>query len=323
MQTVRIILARPPLLHGYGIHPGRSGTGTLHNSDKIAAMMTSTATFDLPAAAMLQSALAASLPDFGQVRWARETGSTNADLMSLARQPDAPALPWLQGAHLQAQGRGRAGRPWRAAPGAALMMSCAFETGAAPALLPSLSLVAGIAACEALRQLAGDNAAQVRMKWPNDLQYGDAKLAGILVETARQPHSGKRVVVIGIGVNLRDAVPMSAYLGRAIGDWSQITGKQPETATAWLDMASTLATNVAQAWHDAVQAHTASGFGPFIDRYTAIDALADREVNVLENGAILLSGTASGLDDLGRLLVRHPHGVDAITVGEISIRAQP
>ncbi|MGO3743061.1 biotin--[acetyl-CoA-carboxylase] ligase [Kerstersia sp.] len=285
-------------------------------------MSMSTALFSLPAAAVLQSELAARLPDFGMLRWAEETGSTNADLMLQAREAQAPALPWLLGAHLQVQGRGRAGRPWNAAPGAALMLSCAFETTAAPAQLPSLSLVAGIAACEALRRHAGDNAGQVLMKWPNDLQYGDAKLAGILVETSRQPATGKRIVVMGMGLNLRDAAAISQHFGRAVADWSQIRGGFPACTQDWLDMASTLAADIAQAWQAAVRLHEAEGFQAFLARHATMDALAQRQVNVLEDGRQLLSGTAAGLDELGRLLVRHEHGLDAITVGEISVRAR-
>lgn len=292
------------------------------NSYKIAAMSMPTAPFALPAAAMLQSALAPRLADFGMLRWVEETGSTNADLMTLIREATPPALPWLLGAHLQIQGRGRAGRPWNAAPGAALILSCAFPTTAAPALLPSLSLVAGIAACEALRRHAGDNAGQVLMKWPNDLQYGDAKLAGILVETARQPATGQRAVVMGMGVNLRDAAVVSQHFGRAVADWSQVSGAAPGSAEQWLDMAVQLAADIASAWQTAVHLHETAGFQPFLDRHAGMDALASRQVNVIEDGRVLLSGTAAGLDGFGRLQVRHALGMDAITVGEISVRAQ-
>ncbi|CAM4199743.1 biotin--[acetyl-CoA-carboxylase] ligase [Kerstersia similis] len=281
-----------------------------------------TALFSLPAAATLQSQLAPRLADFGMLRWVEETGSTNADLMMQAREAQAPALPWLLGAHLQVQGRGRAGRPWNAAPGAALMLSCAFETTAAPALLPSLSLVAGIAACEALRRHAGDNAGQVLMKWPNDLQYGDAKLAGILVETTRQPATGQRIVVMGMGLNLRDAAAISQHFCRAVADWGQVIGSVPTCSQDWLNMASTLAADIARAWQNAIRLHATEGFQPFLARHASMDALAQRPINVLEDGRLLLAGTASGLDDLGRLQVRHDQGVTAITVGEISVRAQ-
>ena len=53
-----------------------------------------------------------------------------------------------------------------------------------------------------------------------------------------------------------------------------------------------------------------------------MDALAGRQINVLEKGDILLSGAASGVDEQGRLLVRTPEGATPISVGEISIRRQ-
>jgi BirA family biotin operon repressor/biotin-[acetyl-CoA-carboxylase] ligase len=43
---------------------------------------------------------------------------------------------------------------------------------------------------------------------------------------------------------------------------------------------------------------------------------------VLDKGAILLGGTACGVDEQGRLLVQTPEGTQPILVGEISIRRQ-
>lgn len=69
-----------------------------------------------------------------------------------------------------------------------------LQAGDAPAA--GLALVAGVALQEtAALFLSGDNPA-VRLKWPNDLLLGPAKLAGILLE--RQGEA----VVAGFGANL-------------------------------------------------------------------------------------------------------------------------
>src|SRR5690606_39683360 len=150
----------------------------------------------LPQRAAMQAALRERLPDFGDVAWLPVTGSTNADLLARVRTGGAPPLPWLLGTHLQQTGRGRAGRTWRNAAGDALMVSCAFEVRTPVSRLPGLSPAAGIAACEALRRLAGPDAApRLAMKWPNDVQLDDAKLAGVLVETVRKP--GRRADAYG------------------------------------------------------------------------------------------------------------------------------
>jgi BirA family transcriptional regulator, biotin operon repressor / biotin---[acetyl-CoA-carboxylase] ligase len=57
---------------------------------------------------------------------------------------------------------------------------------------PGLALVAAVA----LHELVGLYAPAVQIKWPNDLMFGGAKLAGILLE--RQGDA----VILGFGVNL-------------------------------------------------------------------------------------------------------------------------
>src|SRR5690606_23156541 len=125
-----------------------------------------------PQPLLLADRLRSALPTFCHVDWVERTGSTNADLMQLARSDPQPARPWLLGAHLQDKGRGRAGRTWQNRPGANLMFSCAFDVFLAPRFLPALSPLAGVAACEALRSvLEPDNRPLLSLKWPNDLQW--------------------------------------------------------------------------------------------------------------------------------------------------------
>ena len=276
----------------------------------------------LPEPADMQAALRAGLPGFGDVAWLPETGSTNADLLARARAGNAPPLPWLLGAHQQHGGRGRAGRSWSSAAGDALMVSCAFDVRLPGSRLPGLAPAAGIAACETLRHLAGPaGAMRLAMKWPNDVQLDDAKLAGVLVESLRKPGAGAEayVVVMGIGLNLRRAAELSRRLGRAVADWSQAVAGLP---AALLPEPARMAAELACAWRAAVQAYERHGFAAFSGRFSRVDALAGRTVNVVEGDRILLSGAACGVDEHGRLLVQDGAAHRPISVGEISIRAQ-
>jgi len=282
---------------------------------------------DLPAPVAMAAALRERLPAFGDVAWTLRTGSTNADLLARARhaRDASPPRPWLLGAHIQDAGRGRAGRPWRNRAGAALMMSCAFDVRLPAARLPALSPAGGVAACEALRALAalGARAGDIRMKWPNDVQLGPAKLAGVLVETVRRPDGGpdEHIVVLGMGLNLLDGESLSLDLGREIADWSQACAgpdgvRRPGPPA--------VAAAVAQAWRQAVQELERAGFEGFVARHAALDALAGRTVDVVDNGRVLLAGQAQGMDAQGRLLVRAAHGAAMpVCVGEISVRARP
>jgi len=257
--------------------------------------------------------LSARLDGFQDILWPASTGSTNADLLAHARHCTGPCL---LGTHQQASGRGRAGRPWKNHIGASLMFSCAFPVSMPAHRLPTLSPLAGMAAGEALRGLLR-NADPLRVKWPNDLQWHDAKLAGVLVESTRNlALPDAYTIVIGIGVNLTDGEQLSQALGRSVADWSTIVQQTNSPAVSVADIICT----TANAWRQAVRELEIAGFAPFHQRFRAIDALAGREINVIDQGKIIFSGIAQGLDEHGRLMVHTDQGLLPVSVGEISIR---
>jgi BirA family biotin operon repressor/biotin-[acetyl-CoA-carboxylase] ligase len=98
----------------------------------------------------------------------------------------------------QTAGRGRMGRPWLAAPGTSLLFSVNLRPTVETARLPGLTVVAGLAAAEGIRQTTG---LMPEIKLPNDLLAGGRKLAGILAE-ARENR-----VVLGMGINVNMAPP--------------------------------------------------------------------------------------------------------------------
>ena len=277
----------------------------------------------LPSPSQLNTQLTVELPFFKRIQWVERTVSTNADLLAQARDDQGPlARPWLLGAHLQERGRGRAGRTWQNRSGANLMFSCAFDVFLPPAQLPTLSPLAGLAACEALRALL-DPAQRpyLSMKWPNDLQWKSAKLAGILTEVTRSGtsrlSSDHYVAIIGMGLNLNDARSLSQSLNRQIADWDEVIAEDPQAQSV---AASRLVSTVAQAWYDSLNRATAHGFSDFPARYARVDALAGQHINVLDDGRITHAGIAAGVNELGQLLVRSPEGMSPIIVGDISVR---
>ena len=259
------------------------------------------------------------LPGFGVVDWVASTGSTNADLSLRAQRsraaPDSPPRPWLLGAHLQTAGKGRAGRPWANEAGSTLMFSCAFATDIPLAQLPGIAPALGVSTCLALRSLMGGEVDQaglepLTLKWPNDLQWHGAKLAGLLIETA--PSS---TVVIGMGLNLRGAAALSAQLGRGIADLSQI-----EQACNRSIHPAHLVAHVAQAWQHAVHDYAENGYTAFTHAFDIVDALAGQSVQVMDQGSVLHQGIAQGTDTLGRLRIMTETGLVPVLVGDVSIR---
>ncbi|CAM3980034.1 biotin--[acetyl-CoA-carboxylase] ligase [Bordetella tumulicola] len=268
---------------------------------------------DLPTPQTLARELSARLDGFQDIAWTAGTGSTNGDLLARARQDSGT---WLLGTHQQQAGRGRAGRPWQNRAGATLMFSCAYPVRMPAHRLPALSPLAGLIAGEALRSLIG-NPDPLRVKWPNDLQWHDGKLAGILVESTRNlAVPDAYTVIVGIGINLSDAETLSQALGRSIADWATVTQHSNGLAVSVADIVCAVAT----AWRQAISQLETDGFAPFCHRFSAVDALAGRDVNIIDRGTVLFSGCARGLDEHGRLMVQTTRDLVPVSVGEISIR---
>jgi BirA family biotin operon repressor/biotin-[acetyl-CoA-carboxylase] ligase len=132
------------------------------------------------------------------IRTVAETGSTNADMLALARSGVEEGV-WLR-AERQYGGRGRQGRAW-ASPTGNLYTSTLVRLRASDPQAATLALLTAVALEEVVRAYLprpGDNGREVplQLKWPNDLLLDGAKLSGILLEGAGD------AVVIGIGVNL-------------------------------------------------------------------------------------------------------------------------
>ncbi len=123
------------------------------------------------------------------------TGSTNADLMTRARE-HAFRIPVLRVAGTQTGGRGRLGRRWIDG-GASLLFSLGLSWRKHAASTPEVTLACGVAAAEVLHA----QGVHVGIKWPNDLLLDGRKLAGILCEMTEDP-AGGRSLIIGMGMNL-------------------------------------------------------------------------------------------------------------------------
>lgn len=195
----------------------------------------------------------------------RVTDSTNERARALAAAGAPPGT--LVTADEQTAGRGRQGREWTAARGAALLMSLVLREPR-----EALPLAAAVAVCEALP-------VEATIKWPNDIWVDRLKVAGILVEA--RPQEGW--AVLGIGVNVRDAPPVehSTSLGGAVSV-EELLGRLLIALERWLSEPLPV---VLAAWRsrDALLGHRVrwekgSGEGVGID----------------ENGALLVE-TGSGV----------------------------
>jgi BirA family biotin operon repressor/biotin-[acetyl-CoA-carboxylase] ligase len=240
----------------------------------------------------------------------RRTDSTNerARTLAIAGAPHGTLVT----ADEQTAGRGRQGRSWLAPPRSALL--CSFVVRDPP---PSLSLLAGVAVCDAV----GEHA---RVKWPNDVVLARPhrpvpdrgshsasgagadprvgpplrKLAGILVESRPQ----ENWAVLGIGVNVAVAIDKLPAEIRA------------RAASLELD-ASAIEPTLARVV-EALERRLAEPAAAVLDAWRARDALFGREV-FWAGG----EGLAHGVDDAGRLVVAVAGGaVTTLDAGEVHLR---
>ncbi|NUU23455.1 MAG: biotin--[acetyl-CoA-carboxylase] ligase [Streptomycetaceae bacterium] len=234
-----------------------------------------------------------------EVRVVAETGSSNADLAERAGEDEGLVLV----AEYQNAGRGRLDRTWTAPPRSGLFLSVLLRPAEVPvARWGWLPLLAGVAAAEATSRVAG---LDVRLKWPNDLLVGDRKLAGILAERA-----GDGVVLgIGLNVSLREhELPVPGATSLALAD-SITTDRDPLLRALLRGLESWY-----ERWRTAAGDPHASGLHA---AYTAACATLGRTVRVELPAARVLTGTATGIDDDGRIIVDTPEGHEAVGAGDV------
>lgn len=237
------------------------------------------------------------------------TGSTNADLVARARQA-APLQPWLRSARHQSAGRGRLGRNWSDIGAGSLLFSVAWPIAPLTAELPGVTLACGVAAarvCEA-------QGVPARIKWPNDLWLGEAKLAGLLAELAVDA-TGRRSLVVGLGLNLWTEAALLAALDTPVAALEQCLPRAHLAAQRALWLAE-----LAAALIEAGREHGRAGLAPFLVDFARLDALAGRAICAHGAGGTLITGTAAGIDALGRLRIDTPTGPVLLAGGEISVR---
>src|ERR1700729_2397653 len=135
-------------------------------------------------------------PFAGKIRYFPTIHSTNVLAMQEAADGAPEGMVYL--ADEQTAGRGRGAHGWHSAPGAGLYVSVLLRPRVAPADILWLSLAAGLAVRDAVRQVT---ALEADIRWPNDLLLGRKKFCGILTELNAEV-TRVRHAVVGIGINV-------------------------------------------------------------------------------------------------------------------------
>jgi BirA family transcriptional regulator, biotin operon repressor / biotin---[acetyl-CoA-carboxylase] ligase len=245
-----------------------------------------------------------------EVTWSVD--STNAELLRRPA-PERGAVALL--AETQTSGRGRRGREWASPLAANLYLSVLRVFAGGLARLGGLSLVAGVAAVEALHALGY---CSVRLKWPNDLVVasddgGLVKLGGLLVEGGGE-HAGPVRAVVGLGLNVRMPGAAAQSVTQPWTDLASLRATAGRVA-ARSDVAAMLIAHLLP----ALDSFDERGLAPFLPRFAACDALQGRMVTV-HDGAGGHAGMALGLAADGALRVGLAQGERSFHAGEVTVR---
>ncbi|MDM7830861.1 biotin--[acetyl-CoA-carboxylase] ligase [Cellulomonas edaphi] len=236
------------------------------------------------------------------------TESTNADIVADLEADIAawPGVGVLVADH-QTAGRGREGRTWETPAGTSLTCSFVVRPQVPADRLAWLPLLAGLGAVNAIRATAGVPAL---LKWPNDLLvpaedplegWGPVrKVGGILAQAVPTPDGV--AVVVGIGLNVSqtaDELPVPSATSLALA------GAQHVDREAMLVALVAALAEIADRWRDADGDAVAAGLAGDV---AEVCRTLGTQVRVSLPGGTDLEGVATGLDELGALLVEDAAG---------------
>jgi BirA family biotin operon repressor/biotin-[acetyl-CoA-carboxylase] ligase len=241
---------------------------------------------------------------FGQTLIFEQAVGSTMDLARDAAQHGA-AEGTVTVADEQTAGRGRLGRSW-VTPPATNILSTIIVRPASMAIMRQLAIITPLAIAAAADELG----VRVDFKWPNDVQIGGKKLAGILIESMNAA-DGSLVALVGAGINvnldpreidaIRDiATSLRVELGREVE-------REAVLATYMLHF-------------ERLYAAMASGES-MRDRWRERLVTLGQRVTVTE-AARTTEGLAEDVDGDGALLVRRDDGVVVtIEAGDVTLRA--
>ena len=205
-------------------------------------------------------------------------------------------------AETQTASRGRFGRTWVSQAGNLYLSVVLYPSLAA---LPYLNCLGGLAVVRAIQRTTR---LQPRLKWPNDVLIGGAKVAGILAESALQGAEVK-YVVLGIGIN--------------VGLDSRLIEDLPAAATSLNAAAETEIAReelLVRLLHefDALYIQLKQGQNPLAEWKELLDTLGQRVTVSGDNCPY--DGIAEDVDDVGNLLLRLDSGeLVTLTAGDVTL----
>jgi BirA family biotin operon repressor/biotin-[acetyl-CoA-carboxylase] ligase len=253
----------------------------------------------------------------GNIHHCVQADSTNSVALrgaALASQhPDDTPEGAVFLAEEQTAGRGRSTHSWHSERGTGIYCSFLLRPPMTPAESLWLSLIAGVAVQDAVRETSG-LAADIR--WPNDLLINDRKFAGILTEMSSEA-SKVHHAIIGVGINVNQHEFPDELRDTATS--MQIEGKREFSR---LEVAAAMIRALDREYRALLRAMAspirtpALRFEPIMRRVESRSSYAQgKAVHVDEDGGY--NGITDGLDPRGFLRVRTDKGLRIVISGSV------
>ena len=249
--------------------------------------------------------------------------ATSTNDVARSRAAEAPH-GWAVRADAQTEGRGQRGHGWTS-PAGGLYLSVVLKPSVPQRVMGGLPLVCGIGAARAMVRLGVPG---VKLKWPNDLVAGDAKLAGLLVEAGWA--AGGVYAVCGIGVNMdapkvedpeRAALPPCGIRALLEGEGAPVPSLDALADAVRADVVAAVDEWSAQV---ALAGAAATPLGRMADElYDRMAYMGEYVALIDREGRPYGAGTLSGIDVWGRALVRMDDGraaEEAFDPAQVSVR---
>lgn len=234
-----------------------------------------------------------------------KTDSTNTVAMNLGELGEPHGAVVL--AEEQTAGRGRAGRKWLSEKSAGIHCTVLLRPRIAPAHAPLLTLVAGLAARDAVAEEL-DAAPDIR--WPNDLLVGGRKFSGILTEMHAEPDR-MHYAVVGIGINVNQS-KMPAELTELATSLRMETGK----VHSRLEVLIRLLRNLDRYYNQFL----AEGGAPILRRFAEVSSYFQGKRVQITTATEVFTGTTAGLEPSGVLRVMRDDGggIEPVLSGDVA-----
>jgi len=238
------------------------------------------------------------------LRYQATTSSTNADVLA---HYEAHGQLAIATSEMQTAGKGRRGRQWHSPYAQNIYCTVAIEKKLSASCLGLLSIISGIALCEAL---AVSGIEGVQLKWPNDLYFQGAKLGGILIESKPTTNNGY-FFAIGFGLNVHMTQAELGSIPQAATSLDLIQSEVVDRQQVLLAAIAQVLTRIQQFDEHQVTS--------LINEFKQYDAFHAQKICVL-NGEEEIQGMNLGINQYGHLILQTEQGLRNFSAAEISVR---